>query len=70
MTFDESLVELFRAAAAELEGTGLNMHEADRITLRFRLACRLRDLAGELCSHPRVIGGRCRYCGCRTEAPS
>lgn len=61
------LVERLRGAADLLEGAyPYPLSTADRITLSFRAAFHLRDLAAALCEHVRrSADGSCRYCGSR-----
>jgi hypothetical protein len=60
-------VETLRAAAAQLDGSGLPMSPEDRGVLRVTLAAELRALAFQLCDHPRVRDGVCLCCDCPIE---
>lgn len=59
--------ETLRAAAAELDGTGLSEGSSVQPQLRMSLANELRNIARSLCDHPRILDGVCRYCDIRIE---
>lgn len=64
------LVAELRCAASLLEGSEPEASYARDIQVQagFTIACRLRDLAANLCDHARLEpDGRCRYCRARVR---
>jgi hypothetical protein len=61
-------VEELRCAAALLDGSEPEslLDARIRTNISFKVACRLRDLAQQLCDHARTSSdGSCRYCEIR-----